>query len=413
MSRRDIKLIYAGKKDPSSYYTSSKLESSIISGSRKSLPSLDFTDKMVNSMLYDLIGKPGKSAGKSGLADNNTSSGVASDGSNTSAYTSSQVDPVVSSGSKGKGIGIGLGAGLIRDIIGYAYSQYAAKQAYDRQNEFYDNHLSMQAKVNEYQAAGLNPMGLAGAGVGATSAPSVDSAPMPDGSSAIEVLGQLLNYKLEKERIAIEKEDVASKIEQRTQERIYQEKLNEWFDVNQVVNINKTMADTGLALEKINTEISDQQLKQAGVSREQAEAALKLEQAISAEIHNRYADAWERNTLALQKAETYAANSRGALNMESINNLIQERQNMVYDALYTVAQTGIAEQQAKNLGIEGEMLQYRKDHQKGDLVFERINSVTSSLKDIGIAAGGIASAATGTAGLISALQPRRPIGFRP
>ena len=71
------------------------------------------------------------------------------------------------------------------------YNEHAAAQAYDRQNEFYVNHLSMPAKVAEYKAAGLNPMGLSGAGAGATSAPSVSQANTPDIASIIGSLAQM------------------------------------------------------------------------------------------------------------------------------------------------------------------------------------------------------------------------------
>ena len=372
MSVRDYKLLSAGKrsskKRPVLSYTD-QLEASIISAEKKDLKS-DFTDKLVNEMLYDLIGKPGKSAGKA-QEKMNQSMGVTG-GVSSSAYTSAQMD-VPESGSPGTGVA--LGAGIIRDLLGYVHSDVAAMKAYDRQNEFYDNHLSMPAKVEEYHQAGLNPMGLAGSGPGATSAPQVDQGATPQGSSAVDVLGQLLQYKLGKAQLAVQEKGIDAEIAERAQRTEYQRKINEWFDTTQVVTLNKMQAETEHALELINSEKVKQQLDASGISVNEAEAALKFEQAITAAIHNKYADAWERNTLALQRAQANQANSTAAYNYEGINNLIQERQNMIYEGLKIVADTHTADAYAAVLGYQGEQLKFAVDHQQGDLVFHKSYSV--------------------------------------
>ena len=55
---------------------------------------------------------------------------------------------------------IGSVLGIGSDLLGYAHADIASKVAYERQNDFYDNHISMPAKVQEYEDAGLNPMAL-------------------------------------------------------------------------------------------------------------------------------------------------------------------------------------------------------------------------------------------------------------
>lgn len=394
------------------YYASSKLEASYKRVLRDGISNPikdDYTDKLVNSMLYQLIGTPGQSSGKNGLAQN--IAGTSSNGTNTSAYTSSQKDDSTGTASSVKGTGW---LGLLGTVLNIGYSQYAAKQAYDRQNEFYDNHLSMSAKVQEYNDAGLNPMSLVGAGVGATSAPQV---PQAEGSGLIDVLGQLLNYKarmaeigIEKERVGAYKDDTASKIEYRAEQRLYQQKVNEWFDTNQIVSIDRQIAETKLAMEQVNTQITEQQLNQAGVTKAEADAALSFQLGLQKQFEN--SPEYRNNTLRLQQAQANMYNADAAHLYEDLKNLAAQRDEITSKIALNYANTDLGKQQLKNLGITEQQLQFAVDHQKGDLVFQRIGQVTSALKDVGVAAAGIASAATGTAGLVSSLTPAPKIGFR-
>lgn len=148
-----------------------------------------YLDKAINQMLTNLIGEPGKSAGKAALAQSQTSSIGAREN-----YTSAQVDGIDGIGASAFNQAAGVG------LLNFALNQVTAAQAYARQNAFYDAHMSMPAKVKEYQDAGLNPMALAGAGVGATSAPSV----APAEGANIDMTGilqSLLNYKVQSKAV--------------------------------------------------------------------------------------------------------------------------------------------------------------------------------------------------------------------
>lgn len=99
---------------------------------------------------------------------------------------------------------IGAVLGIGRDLLGYAHADKAAQVAFDRQNDFYINHMSMSAKVAEFQEAGLNPMALGSSGPGATSAPSVQAGQTPSGESAFfGLLNTLLDYKLKNRELDI------------------------------------------------------------------------------------------------------------------------------------------------------------------------------------------------------------------
>lgn len=225
----------------------------------------DYTMKEVNSMLTALLGRPGVSAGK---AQRSLDSQIAS-GNSTSAYGAAQMD-VQSSGmqlGQGAATGVAAGIGLIRDLIGMAYNRKTDSIAYNRQNDFYNNHLSMPAKVEEYQDAGLNPMGLAGAGAGATSAPSVQGTGAPELNGLTSILGDLLSYKaqmarieVDKQRVSIEERRLPSLIEQAMANAENRRKQVEWYDtaiskmnaeITQIdANVGKLFAET----EKIDAE---------------------------------------------------------------------------------------------------------------------------------------------------------------
>lgn len=371
----------------------------------------DYTMKEVNSMITALIGKPSVSAGK---AQRSLDSQIAS-GNSPSAYGSSQMD-VKSSGISGGGSGDLAGSlvGFLRDLAAMAFNRKTDSIAYNRQNDFYNNHLSMPAKVQEYEDAGLNPMGLAGAGAGATSAPSVQGTGAPELDGLTSMLGGLLSYKaqmarveVDRERVQAQKEDIASRIEYRAEQKFYQQKLNEWFDANQIVSLDKMKAEAALAYEKLSTEQTQQALNEAGVTAAEARAALDFQLAMEKEWEN--SPEYRRVELGLMRAHTNAYNADATESYENVKNLVEVRKNVVQDTALKLAQTKNGAQMLKNLGLTEQQLQFAVAHQKGDLIFNRINQVTSSLKDVGVATASFTASATGVAPLLAA--PPRKIGF--
>lgn len=361
----------------------------------------DYLTSELDKLLYKLIGEPGSSSGKNSIKT----------GDSVMGYTSGQVDPGYTGVSTGQMVGTGL-LGMIPDLVGLVHSDIAAKVAYKRQNEFYDNHISMPAKVEEYKEAGLNPMGLTGSGPGATSAPSVDSAATPGMSGIGDLLGTILNYKvaqrqldLEDRKIGIEGRNVASEIEYRAEQRIYQSKVNEWFDANQVYSLNKMEAETKDALQRVNTGEADELLKLAGVSKTEAESALIFQQELEKLWQN--SPEWRETEIRLKKAQSSSYSANAAHTIEDINNLVETRKNIVEDTALKVANSALGRQQLKNLGLTEQQIQFAIDHQRGDLIWSRVGQIGSALKDVGI---GVGSAAAGLKG-ISFGQPREKVGF--
>lgn len=336
-----------------------------ITGKGKKLTG-DFTDKLLNEMLYDLLGKPGVSAGKAqnSITANAGSSGMSGD--STSMYTAAQQDTYSGAGAGGTALGAGIG--LIRDLIGYAHADKAAKVAYNRQNEFYDNHLSMAAKVDEYKEAGLNPMGLAGAGVGATSAPSVQQAETPQADAAVQVLGELLNYKAKMKQISVQEKGIDAQIEERIARAENIRKMNEWFDINQMASLKRVEADTNRLVAVAQTE--------------EQKAALLFQQSVAQFIQNKYADEYNANMVALQQAELAYKESATAENYARIREINQHVQNMVLEGALTVAKTESMQATTKVLGIKADMLQFDKEHQRGNLIWQRVGQTISMVQGV-------------------------------
>lgn len=396
---------------------SASLKRSLYGPSLKPIES-DYTMKEVNRMLTDLLGKPGVSAGK---AQNALNSSISS-GMNAGAYSSAQMDPssaastaAATTTSSGQGFDwISQGIGLIREVLSYVHADKAAAVAYDRQNEFYDNHMSMPAKVQEYQEAGLNPMGLAGGGVGATSAPSVQQGATPTSSAATEVLSALLNYKtnmaqidVEKERNRIMGENVTSQIEYRSEQKIYQQKLNSYIDEMQSASLEKIQAENDLLRAQFDTEETKQALNRAGISLENAQAALVAQEALQKEFQN--SPAYRQAELALQRAQANAQNASAAESYKNIkvmdkqiDVMDEQLHNVEADTALKWAQTAQGKQMLKNMGLEEKQLKFMIDHQQGDLIWKRVEQTVGMVKDVALGAGAVVAGATGLSGLTGA-----------
>lgn len=357
----------------------------------------DFTDKLLTKALYDILGNPGFSAGQ---AENGITSGNSS-----SAYTGAQSDPyeVYQEDTKKSGSGLGSGIwdtllggviGVGRDLLGYYHADKSAEIAYDKQNEFYLNHQSLMAKADEMRRVGVNPMSLAGAGVGSTSTPTVQAAQTPSGSGIVDVLGQILNYKaqmaqvkVDSERNKIQSDDVASKIELRAEQRYYQQLVNDWYEANQVASISKLQADTADALQRVKTGESQEELNRAGVTKEQAEAALLFQEGLQKMWEN--TPAYRNATINLMNARSAAGYASAKHQLADIENLAVQRSNIAADTLLKYAQTDVGKQQLINMGYEADKLKFDVDHQNADRIWNKVEQTVGMVTDVAGAVGDI------------------------
>lgn len=404
------------------YYTSYELEASYKRAIRDGISDpidQDFTMKAVNGALYKLLGDPGKrTKAVEGSGTNDISThGDFTPMSGRAMYSSAQIDDAASKIAAADhstgGVSwldrvIGGVIGLGRDVLGYYYADKAAETAYNRQREYADDYLTAQAQVRQYQEAGLNPMGLAGgSSVGSSSAPGVGQARAPGNSAMGEVLGTLLNYKTKmaeidvaKERNKIQRDSVDSQIRYRAERQIYQEKLNAWFETNQVANLNRIQADTDRLLAQAQTE--------------EQKAAVLFQQAVGEEIKNRYADAYNQNLLRLQDAEYALKQSATAENYARCSEIRQHIQNMVAECALTVSKTDAMKEQTRILGIQGDMMEYKKSKQAADRTWEKVGQTISMVGQVAGAAVNIFSCFTPIPSInFGSGQSSRPVNYKP
>lgn len=253
-----------------------------------------------------------------------------------------------------------------RDLLGYAHADKAAKVAYQRENEFYDQHLSMPAKVQEFDEAGLNPMALGAAGPGATSAPSVPQGDTPSsGGSGMDLLSALLNYKLKKRELDIEdrRVDVESRRVDLTEQRLpslidqafataeNKRKQNEWYDTAMTkmskevslmdAHIGKVFAET----DKINTETfilgiegkyrddmlstqllnlaKDLKVKDSVITKNEADAALSWAESAYKNVLTQYSPALM--TAQTEQEKTQAAYDVARTSVEEFRNTYRQK----------------------------------------------------------------------------------------
>lgn len=193
-----------------------------------------------------------------------------------------------------------------------AYNAAQTELAYQRQNEFYNSHLSMPAKVKEYQDAGLNPMGLASAGVGATSAPSVQQA-APAVDLATSLVPSLLEYRAKMRELDIQEKavnaDVGYKaslvnVNEATVGKIFAEKDKISAEAF-ILQIQGKYADEK---EKavVDNLLKDLDIKDAEISKKDAETALVWLQA-------EWLPKLNESQVKLNDASARAANARAAV----------------------------------------------------------------------------------------------------
>lgn len=211
-------------------------------------------------------------------------------GSDKKSSTSLLSNLINSFGGSGNALGTLLGttAGIGTTIYQNAYNKEAADTAYARQDEFYTKHLSMPAKVKEYQDAGLNPMSLAGAGAGATSAPNVQpAAPAAD-------LGNILSNVVNTYNST---RQTSAEVARAKQETLALSIENKWKDALKSIEYQQALANANKTETEI--QINKESLRKVIADAKFAEIVAQYQpQVLEAELGNKNADT------ALKKAQT-------------------------------------------------------------------------------------------------------------
>ena len=261
-----------------------------------------------------MLGRKYRLAPTGSEAANSTS---ASGGS--SAYTSAQASP--GSGAADGGFAFagsgGAGAlGLVGSLANIVYAEYARRQqnkfnhdeaiaAWERNEESYSRHFSMDAKVRSMRKLVSTLMVLLALVLVLLLflLTLLLLLAMLCPLDLLKFLELFLTTSLGHERNMIQARGIDAQIEERYASAELKRTINAWYGRQATANISKIEADTSLALARIDTEAVQQALGAQKISTEYAKAALLFQQAIGEQIKNRYADAFEQNTLKLQAAE--------------------------------------------------------------------------------------------------------------
>lgn len=304
-----------------------------------------------------------------------------------------------------------------------------ADEAYRKQREFQNDFLTPEAQIKSqaagYAAVGLNKMGLAGTSPGA----SASTAPESSASQSSPVSGEMgamsplmdalglglqekkmkQDYEISKRQLDIQNKiadaDISLKIAQAAGQNID----NETRAAMNLARLDNIKENTNLLREKVLTEPVQRALMQSGISKNEAEAALAVNEAALAEIESKHKDEWLRlqNELASLNAEAQRINNRYAepILATKIRVMNAEIEKMQADAVLTVLESN---GQKLTNGI------LAKDFQKYDGAYKR-EVAQSWIKSIGTVVGAAAGAAVGFGKLRApaAVLRSSPFGYSP
>lgn len=181
-----------------------------------------------------------------------------------------------------------------------------AEADYQRKQEFYEKYESYGAQVRQMQDAGLNPALMYGNGASVSASGGVGSGSVsaPSAGSS-EILGALINLGLRSAQMKQEKDlreqQMAIDSEKNKSYQRYldamsrgQEISNEFRAAQESAKLENIAQNTALLQEKVKTEEVSRRLMESGISQNEADAALKLRQAVLLEIEANHKDEYLR-----------------------------------------------------------------------------------------------------------------------
>lgn len=157
----------------------------------------------------------------------------------------------------------------------------------------------------------------------------------------------------------------------------------------------------------IKTQEVERELKRSGISVNEAESQLKIQQAIATAIDNETRDALNNALLAYRAAETAYTEQKTEESKKNMQ-LMQSQMNELYSrSILNAAQAGYFSQSEKNLLIESGILrldeqskQFTVDHQRADRNWRIANDIVSDVTKVAGSVGQF----VGGFGLLSRLR---------
>lgn len=286
--------------------------------------------------------------------------------------------------------------------------QILNEQEYDRKIDFYNRFESPLAQVTQYKNAGLNPMllGSSGASMSASggigsagSAPADNSASL---GSMLDVLGTLLNFKLQSRRLDIEERAVqldADRNPSVISRNLGSAEVSYASAEEKRALVEKKAAQldaqTEVFKDSLNTAKVERELKRAQISKAEADAALSIRQEALLAIQEKYSDKYWENTLDIQesqKALNAAATAKNYVECryleQQIENLQTENDNMLKEGIGIVLENGKLAHEFSIIGKEDANADKRiKQENAARVVGMVTDCVDSAVGVVGAASG--------------------------
>lgn len=286
--------------------------------------------------------------------------------------------------------------------------QILNEQEYDRKIDFYNRFESPLAQVTQYKNAGLNPMllGSSGASMSASGGiGSAGSAPADNSSSLgslLDVLGTLLNFKLQSRRLDIEERAVQLDADRNPSvifrnfgsgEASYasaeEKRLLAGYKAEQL------QAQTEVFRDSLNTAKVERDLKRANISKAEADAALSIRQEALLAIQETHATEYWENVVELQELQkdldsASIAGKRVECRYleQQIQNLQTENDNMLKEGIGIVLENGKLAHEFSIIGKEDANADKRiKQENAARVVGMVTDCVDSAVGVVGAASG--------------------------
>lgn len=235
-----------------------------------------------------------------------------------------------------------------------AFEAQQAEVSYERQKEYYQQFQSPAAMMQQYRDAGLNgAVMMSGGSTGAVAAPQVPQATGTSAGSQTASLGDIAKLVSDMSMLGVNKELVRSQANKNNAEaaesrsrKTGQDITNQFLPDQFGANIDNLRNNASLALERINTEQSQQALNLAGVNLEDARTALTLQQAYAASIDNETRAQLnaldiklKENDTKLQECDMRYKSAMTAHAWADIKRINAERDNIVAERNKIIAET--------------------------------------------------------------------------
>lgn len=260
--------------------------------------------------------------------------------------------------------------------------------------EFFDKNESVPAQVQQYKDAGLNAMLIAGGGpsVSASSAPAPGSA---GSGSPLDLLGMILNFAVQKQHVDNESALVEGRDLYNRSGAARNDATTERIRALIGPEKAKFEAETNRLIASLDNMAVERKLNESKISVNQAEAAVKIQDAAIKAIEAKHADEYWENYLTLQFLQGQLSKSQISRNYiemreieQEITNLQTANDNMIKEGIGIVLKNGAMAHEFEILGVQSA-------HESANQWIDHAERVSGIVTDIVGTAADVYSSVTG------------------